>query len=412
MNLPKYIGYPGKQSKLNNGFDDFYDKFVDDRIVVATLKPGKPLIQGDANVFEFQNDWESYKGDLVDLGITPDAAHTSLGGIYVVISQLSPISRTFSNNYGDSKIFPSSDILGQNIQDIMQLVGGTEGLEKLLKQKDNGALLNMLGIGVGGYNKLVDAARNMGEDFGNKIGGGPGRFINEVSNAVADLAKSPQSKIGWPKMWRDCNFVQTYQLNTRLYCFSTDNKEDYDNNIKACIGALELFVTPKSDQGVLYTAPYIVQFNIPGMINFPQAYVESMNVIEGGNEGDFAQTGRPNVVDVSMTIQNMYSIAVNVRKKKDANYPARPSVYKDLIGLGEGKELNRKSSSGGGKRSDEAQTITYEKSKEMSDNEGIEAEARAEAGRQQATQQQEESGRALANPQAHDNNESESNSES
>ena len=43
MKVPDFIGYPGKQTRAAyNATDDFdaeYDRFVDDKIVIATLKP-------------------------------------------------------------------------------------------------------------------------------------------------------------------------------------------------------------------------------------------------------------------------------------------------------------------------------------------------------------------------------------
>lgn len=351
MRVPTYIGYPGKQTSggYGNDFDSkYYDNIVDERIVVASLTPGIPVFTSkDANVFDLVPAWdEYYVKDLealnIDEPIPPDGLPKNR--IYVVISNLSPISRSYNNNYGDSKVLPTGGILGEAAQDIAQLSGSnTEQMEKFLNSKDGDMIRKTLGTGVSWYNKSVEAFRNLGGEVANRIGGSIGNILGTSSDIAADLAKSPQSKIGWPKMWRDCSFEQSYQLNTRLYCYSTDNEDDFNNNIRAAIAALELFVTPKSDKGVLYTAPYILEFEIPGMLYFPQAYVSNMTVTEGGQEGDFAHTGRPNVVDITMNIQNMYSISTNTPPEEDKKHPGRPSVYKDMIGLASGKNLGKSS---------------------------------------------------------------------
>lgn len=403
MKIPKYIGYPGKQTRggydASDDFDKIYDEIVDDRIVVATIKPGVPEITSkDANVYDFKNAWDKYVADLSDLGIDPPDGSQELN---IVISQLSPITRSYQNNYGDSKVLPTGNILGEALSDIIQLAGNnTEEIEAFLKSKEGDTLRSLAGKGVHGYNALINAFRNLVNQVSSKVGDNTtGNLIRTIGNTAADLAKSPQSKIGWPKMWRDCSFSQTYQLNTRLYCFSTDQKEDYDNNIRACVAALELFVTPKSDKGALYTAPYIVDFEIPGMIYFPQAYVSEMSVIEGGNEGDFAQTGRPNVVDITMSIQNMYSISVNVKREGDNQHPYRPSVRKDLIGLATGKNVGKTSPyTSSGSSSEKGENIPFSASKEAQDkSDGARAYAAGQAsGRTTASNQQSTSNAALS----------------
>lgn len=404
MTLPEFIGYPGKQTKgAYTDSDDFsvdYDNFVDDKIVIATLKPGKAEIRGDANIYDLKPAWGDYTTDLSLLGITP----STQGEIKVVISRLSPITRSYTNEYGDSTILPHGSILGEGAREIMQLTGrNTEELEDLLKSKAGGMIRTMAGKGVGAYNQGVNVVKNLGNMAANELGE-LGGAIGAGLDAMTALAKSPQSKIGWPKMWRDCSFEQSYQLQTRLYCHSTNNEDDYNNNIKACIAALEMFVCPKSDDGVLYTAPYIFEFDIPGMIHFPQAYCSSMNVVEGGDEGDFAQTGRPNVVDIQMTIQNNYSISVNTKPPGDTTYPYRPSIRKDLIGLASGKNLGKKSSYTSGTGSSTAGSNTsYEKALKQQLDASVDSEAyKQEAAKTRAdrklTDAQKNAAATLADP--------------
>ena len=371
MILPKYIGHPGKQTRgaygeASKDFSADYDNFVDQKLVIATLKPGKPKITADANIYNFEDKWATdYKKDLEKLNIFPEGGDEHLN---VVISQLSPITRSFQNRYGDSTVLPQGNILGEAASDLLNITGGnTEELQKLLQSENGGMIRNTAANLVGAYNTLVDKGVELGNETLKDLGINSGIF-----NTIGNLAKSPQSKIGWPKMWRDCSFQQSYQLNTRLYCFSTNDMNDYNNNIKACIAALELFVTPKSDDGVLYTQPYILEFDIPGMIHFPCAYVEDMQVIEGGSDGDFAQTGRPNVVDITMTIQNVYSISTNTPPEKDRE--GRPSVRKDLIGLASGRNLGIQSTyRNGGGESTKGQNKSYKDAeKEQSDSENPE----------------------------------------
>ena len=405
MKIPDYIGYPGKQTSSYYGgeFSGDYDNIVDNRIVIAKIIPGKPFVRGDANIYEFENAWGDYVGDLRELNIDPP----SKPELNIVISQLSPISRSYTNNYGDSKLLPTGNILGEAAQDIFNLTGGsTEEIEKRLKESDS-AVAKLLGKGVGAYNSGVDWLTNLTQLAGDKIGGGGGNMIKGAGKIIQELAKSPQSKVGWPKMWRDCSFEQSYQLNTRLYCFSTNDKDDYDNNIRAAVAALELLVTPRSQSGALYTAPYIIDFDIPGMINFPQAYVSNMQVIEGGNEGDFAQTGRPNVVDITMTIQNMYSISVNTTKEGDTTYRYRPTVRKDLIGLSGGKNIGKSSTYNGG---DGSGGITITTDEAISKQNQADAEAQTfqekadTTGRQNMTDIQKETHDAIASQQTNIDN--------
>jgi hypothetical protein len=126
-----------------------------------------------------------------------------------------------------------------------------------------------------------------------------------------------------------------------LYCYNCATAKDYDDNIRSSLAALQLFVAPKSKDAILYLAPYLMDFKIPGVLHMPLAYCSSLSVIKGGDNGDFAADGRPNIIDVNLVIQNAYSICVNTPRGPANANKDRPSLYSDSENLRHHKEENK-----------------------------------------------------------------------
>ena len=332
--VPDIIGAP-TELPVVDGFDEEFKKLYTKKLVVAKLTPMLPSIGDDANIYnpKATNEWKS---DLSSWGFIPPS-HDYLE--VALSSTSSPVVQTYTNQYGDSEILQSINALGNKATEILNLTGKSgisEFKSALDNSQDRTKTKQILSKILGGYEK----GREMVESVSTQLADTTGiRQFAGIGDAVSQWMETPWGKIGWPQMWKNCHFQSSFQLQTKLYCYNTNSDQDYKDLIEAPLAALELFVTPRSKTGILYTAPYVLQFEIPGMIYMPIAYVSSMTVTKGGNNSDWGQTGRPNQIDISMEIQNIYGVSTNSPAGVDTKYKYRPTIRKDMIGLARGKNL-------------------------------------------------------------------------
>lgn len=337
--LPEYIGHPQSQiNEVSGGDREFFSNHMKQKFIYAKITPKLPQINMDANIYDGKDAWGDWKKDLMD-ACGADTGKNN-GHIKVVLSKLTPITENFSNDYGSSEILPTGGLMGQKMQELMYLTGATDTNELQKQLAGLGGLPGFVGDkALGAYNSAVDYTQKLALKL-QESDSGLANLGGNALNAITTLAKSPWSKINWPQVWKNCSFQSSYNLQTRLYCYNCATSTDYDSNIRASLTALQLFATPKSKDAILYVAPYIMDFEIPGVLHMPLAYCSSISVIKGGNEGDFAGDGRPNIIDVNMNIQNVYSIIVNAPQAASKKNKDRPSLYHDSTVLSKFKDEN------------------------------------------------------------------------
>ena len=329
-----YIGCPGYQrNELQSGDSMEFKNHMEAKFVIAEIRPCHAKVEGkDGNIYLPEDAIGDFKSDLKNAG------HSMEGDVLkIVISNPQAVTETYSNQFGDSEIFGGSgnSLVGGKAAELAWLTNtrNADDLDKMAQDfaKDNPLLGGVATTVTGGYKNVITWAKQKGAELTSQ---GHGTLGNAVSMA-ANLANSPWSKTNWPQMWKNCSYQQTYELNTRLYCYHNNRPVDYNNNILAPLAALQLLVTPKSDDGVLYTWPYIFSFKIDGVLEMKMAYCSSLQVVKGGDEGDFAADGRPNIIDIRMSIQNCYSVMVNCKSPKSFG---TPTVKRDNEGLKNGKK--------------------------------------------------------------------------
>lgn len=356
--IQEYIGYPGSQTNRMGSQSMKFREHMEEKFVIAEIKPLKSKAEGtDGNLYRGENAIGDFKTDLGKAG-----GHSMKGDVLkIVISNPQSVTETYSNQFGDSELFGGSgrSLVGGAAQDLAFLGGvkNTAELDQLAQEfkKDNPIIGGALAGITGTYQSAMQWAKTKGAQMTSEGKGALGGALDMMS----EIGQHPWSKVNWPQMWKNCSYQQSYELTTRLYCYYNDNPQDYSNNILAPLAALQLLVTPKSDDGVLYQWPYIFDFKIDGVLHMSLAYCSNLTVVKGGDEGDFAADGRPNIIDVRMSIQNCYSVMVNCASPKSKD---TPTVGRDNEGLSKGKANSSGSpevignSTGGGPKSNKGQS--------------------------------------------------------
>jgi len=329
-----YIGYPGSQlNRMSQGPSMLFKDHMEEKFVIAEIKPCVADVSlGDGNAYQPKTAIGDFKIDL------DNAGHQMEGEVLkIVISNPQSVTETYSNQFGDSEIFGGAGraLMGGAAQEIAFLgnITDTDKLDEIAQDfsKDNPIMGGIAKTLTGTYKSATDWVKQKGAQMtsaGNES-------LGNMMNQLAEIAKAPWSKVNWPQMWKNCSYQQSYELNTRLYCYYNSQKQDYEDNILAPLAALQLLVTPKSKDGFLYTWPYIFDFKIDGVLHMGMAYCSSLTVVKGGDEADFAADGRPNIIDVRMSIQNCYSVMVN---SKVLRSKGMASIKTDSEGMQKGKD--------------------------------------------------------------------------
>lgn len=109
----------------------------------------------------------------------------------------------------------------------------------------------------------------------------------------------------FPQIWSNSGFNKSYSVNIKLNCPNPDPVSWY-LNIYVPICHLIALVCPRSEYVNTYTTPFIIKAFYKGMFNIDMGIITEMT-INRGKEGSWSADALPLSVDVSFTIQDLYS---------------------------------------------------------------------------------------------------------
>lgn len=309
MKLPKYIGHPCNSNAPNQAALDTdgitFEQKITQSLQIAYIQPLDTQISKDINIYTGKNAWDEYGKRLENNGVArPTTVDTKRANhIACVCSVLTPLSETFNNEYGQSdalsplQSFNSNDVL----QDASFIAGGLDA--KGLRSRDS-ALANALG-------SLLETAGKTAGWVGGKIGGVIGADSQSIERDVREAITNPATKLDIPTLWRGNSYSCSYDLSIKLTCFNARNDSDFGTNIVAPLIALLQFVAPRSEGGKFYKWPFLMKMTIPGTVYMPLGYCSSMTILKGGDVNDISWCGRPNMVDIRMSVTSVYNTCVN-----------------------------------------------------------------------------------------------------
>ena len=166
---------------------------------------------------------------------------------------------------------------------------------------------------------LGTASQAVGEAF-NKVDGTLSEIKKQISNIVdkvsggntifSTIANSVKTIVSggrllFPQIWSNSTFSKSYQISLKLTTPSTDRVSWY-LNIYVPLCHLMALVLPRSEYTNSYTTPFLIKAFYKGMFNIDMGIITEMT-FNKGKEGSWTKDGLPTVVDVSFTIQDLYS---------------------------------------------------------------------------------------------------------
>jgi len=297
---PPIIGFPGavlgKPSEGAPNGTEMYDHILR-TMNLAYIKPCIMEGGGGTEIWTAIPSWAGGKAPYVEYmdkgcNVKIETFPKNTDGLTVMFQHMSPMSESYTNSFSQNSVLSGLAQGNEMASDVGMMFGGGEGIMPFLS---------------GLSPELADMAKNMNtkmQGAANKMSPKAGAMYSDISNAAMNWDK----KIDFPMMWRGSSFSASYSMQIRLYNPMPDSDDMYQRLIVAPLMCLLAFVCPRSDNGRLWTYPYVMKFTIPGRVHLNAAFCSSMSVVKGGDVNDVAWNSRPNIVDVQMEIQPVHSV--------------------------------------------------------------------------------------------------------
>ncbi len=181
-------------------------------------------------------------------------------------------------------------------------------LSKVNSLSDIGREINFI-MGSRGEGTAMGKIHDIGKDIGASAGETTQKMMPE--GLLGSLASGISStviqggKLMFPEIWSDSSYSRDYNINIKLVSPDNDDYSIFLNILAPLIHIIAL-VAPHNVDVNGYISPFIVRVFYKGVFSCPMGLIQSVSFTKGG-EGNWSQSGLPTVVDVSISIKELYS---------------------------------------------------------------------------------------------------------
>ena len=155
------------------------------------------------------------------------------------------------------------------------------------------------------FDRVDDTLSNVKEQINNivnKVSKGNSIF-STIANSVKTIVSG--GRMLFPQIWANSTFSKSYNISIKLTTPSYD-RFSWWLNIYVPLCHLAALVLPRSEYVNSYTTPFLIKAFYKGMFNIDMGIITEMS-FNRGKEGSWTADGLPTVVDVTFTIQDLYS---------------------------------------------------------------------------------------------------------
>lgn len=191
------------------------------------------------------------------------------------------------------------------------------------------------GIKFDGSNDLLSEAEKGIEELADKYLKGNQLFKN-LSEEFTTVVSG--GKLIFPELWEDSQFNRSFDINMKLRSPDGDLLSWY-LNIYVPMCFLICLVAPQQKNKWGYFTPFLVRASYKGLFNIDTGLVTELSFGKG-QEGFWTIDGLPTVVDVSMTIKDLYQSVLSITKGND-NWFMNNTVLMDYISNLCGVNINK-----------------------------------------------------------------------
>lgn len=211
--------------------------------------------------------------------------------VVLYVDGLVDLSDSFTNNTTESSIASSLNQYGEQAREL-RFLASDSALEGLYEGSRD--ILSTVGSGIGNvFEKLT----------GSMIGDLAGTGVNTILNG---------GKIIFPKIWGDSNSSRSYSFQIKLRSPDHDTVSIFFNVLVPYIHLLALClpqsITDKdfNENPNAYDTPFLVRAYCKGMFNINMGMITDLSATRGA-ESQWNNQGLPTQIDVSISIEDLYS---------------------------------------------------------------------------------------------------------
>lgn len=232
-------------------------------------------------------DWEKVRNSSFNKKFDLNTSHSVL----FYLDGGATMDDSFSNTTTESALASTINGMADQVNELKFLLGESSAASALVE------LGNMVSSGVSGAMSGI-------------FGGGASELMGGMladlsSNGIKTIVSG--GKILFPKIWSNSEFDRSYNFNIKLRSPDHDSLSIYLNILVPYLHALA-FVLPKQSNASLngYVSPFLLRAYCKGFFNIDCGMVTSLSVSRGA-EAQWNDDGLPTQMDISMTIEDLYS---------------------------------------------------------------------------------------------------------
>lgn len=300
--------------EFNYAYDEFY-KYVNQMCRAGAIYLGiqdiKVNIGSNKNTALKDVKWENTISNNFSNYIS------SKESIAFYVDGVNQISDSFSNSSMESQLVSKVNSFSDVGKEMAFLLGSQAGIK------------------FDGSNDLLSEAEKGIEELADKYLKGNQLFKN-LSEEFTTIVSG--GKLIFPELWEDSSFNRSFDINIKLRSPDGDLLSWY-LNIYVPMCFLICLVAPQQKRKWGYFTPFLVRASYKGLFNIDMGLVTELSFGKG-QEGFWTIDGLPTVVDVSMTIKDLYQSVLSITKGND-NWFMNNTVLMDYISNLCGVNINK-----------------------------------------------------------------------
>ncbi|RKX63227.1 MAG: hypothetical protein DRP42_07860 [Tenericutes bacterium] len=278
---------------------------IKDSMPIAKIYPGIPSFTRGLTLFTRKSTFDtpsgevkSYKQALQEYGFNLAQPTSDKCLVVAYLADNFPTD-SFTNDYGESFLERITNVSSEGLAGLHQILGAQtlgQGVENLAKALEEvGGLAEVAG-------KTIRTGKETVSKFGTALSKATGgRFNTQVIQRV--LAGG---RVDFPMIWKSSSFQPSYTMTIRLYNPEPASEVATRKYIVGPLACLMLLGIPMSQDGVVYTWPYIHRIVSPGIYDIDPAFISNITVIKGGDQQQIAYSQRLGMVDVRIDFGSLF----------------------------------------------------------------------------------------------------------
>lgn len=247
----------------------------------------EPEEKKEKEKYDYTNDVNSFNHQDESVHDHLKSWITYSNAIPFYINSEATFQETFSNETTDSILASTINGLSDKAREIQFLIGTAK---------------NAVGEAFDKVDKTLSNVREQINNIVSKVSGGNSIFTT-IANSVKTIVSG--GRMIFPQIWSNSTHSKSYNISIKLVTPSND-RLSWWLNIYVPLCHLLALVLPRSEYVNSYTTPFLIKAFYKGMFNIDMGIITEMS-FNRGKEGSWTKDALPTVVDVSFTIQDLYT---------------------------------------------------------------------------------------------------------